>query len=150
MFNSLHSFGLVEDRRCIDLYAGSGALGLEALSRGAAHCTFVERDRRAARVISTNLENLDFADVATVHAADAARVLGQGIDAEVAFLDPPYEFDDWPDLLAQLREHGVEVVVIESDRVIDPGPAWDVLKEKAYAGTVVVIAEAAVNQTEAS
>ena len=147
VFNSLHSFGLVEERTCADLFAGSGALGLEALSRGAAHCHFVEKDRRALRAIETNVENLDFAALSTVRGGDGlatARTWASGGDGpEVVFLDPPYEFDGWEALLADLHAAGVTAVVIESDRTIEPGPQWHVLKEKRYGGTVVVIAESA-------
>ena len=56
---------------------------------------------------------------------------------DVALLDPPYDFEAWDDLLDTVP---VEVVVIESDRAIAPGAGWEILKEKRYAGSVVVIA----------
>ena len=59
IFNSLGSAGLIEGALVADLYAGSGALGIEALSRGAEHCMFVERDRTALRALEANLDALD-------------------------------------------------------------------------------------------
>jgi len=59
IFNALGSMQVVENARVADLFAGSGALGIEALSRGAAHCTFVERNRKAREVIHGNLVSMD-------------------------------------------------------------------------------------------
>jgi 16S rRNA (guanine966-N2)-methyltransferase len=140
IFNSLTSHGLVEDRVMADLFAGSGALGLEALSRGAARVVFADSDRRAVAVVEANLATFGFADRAHVHRGDGvalARTL-DGID--VALCDPPYAFDAWPALLEVLAERGVEAVVVESDRAVEPGEQWDVLKQQRYAGTVVTIA----------
>ena len=79
--------------RVLDLFAGSGALGLEALSRGAAHVTFVERDRHAAGAIDALLKEWH-ETAATVACADALAWLGRPrVDApfDVVFLDPPYD-----------------------------------------------------------
>jgi 16S rRNA (guanine966-N2)-methyltransferase len=84
--------GPVDGLRVLDLYAGSGALGIEALSRGAASATFVERDRRAADVIRANLETLG--EEAEVAVRDAtAWLAGQpaGTAFELVLLDPPYD-----------------------------------------------------------
>ena len=89
-------FGILADRvvdaRVLDLYAGSGSVGIEALSRGAASCDFVEHDRRAIASIRENLERAGVADDASVHAMDVMRYLG-GSGGErfgIAFMDPPY------------------------------------------------------------
>jgi 16S rRNA (guanine966-N2)-methyltransferase len=76
----------------LDLYAGSGALGLEALSRGAASATFVESDRRAAAVIADNVESLS-ATGAVVRCTSVASVLAAAADhpADLVFADPPYD-----------------------------------------------------------
>jgi 16S rRNA (guanine966-N2)-methyltransferase len=78
--------GAAEDAKVLDLFAGSGAMGLEALSRGAAHTTFVENDREACRTIVRNLDKLGFDD-ATVLRADAR----QGTRYDLVLLDPPYK-----------------------------------------------------------
>ncbi|HEX6747909.1 MAG TPA: 16S rRNA (guanine(966)-N(2))-methyltransferase RsmD [Longimicrobium sp.] len=78
--------------RVLDLFAGSGALGLEALSRGASHCTFVEQDAKALAALRANVKALDAADRVDVFRTDAvkyAAALAPGA-FDVAFADPPY------------------------------------------------------------
>jgi len=97
VFSSLFSLaGGFEGRHVLDLYAGSGALGIEALSRGAAHVVFVERDRRAAGVIVANLESLRIAPAGwRVLTRDASRlVTAAGLHpVSLLFADPPYTID---------------------------------------------------------
>jgi 16S rRNA (guanine966-N2)-methyltransferase len=83
----------VLDARVLDLYAGSGALGIEALSRGAARAKFVERSREALAAIRDNLVRASVQDAASVASADVLRFLaGSGTDDryDLVFLDPPY------------------------------------------------------------
>ena len=82
--------------RVLDLYAGSGALGLEALSRGAVAADFVEKDPKSLRVLQENIETLGARDLATVHRRAAlpfAEALG-ALDYDVVFADPPYASAD--------------------------------------------------------
>jgi 16S rRNA (guanine966-N2)-methyltransferase len=123
----------------VDFFAGSGALGLEALSRGASHATFLDTDPRTLEIVTANVETLGFGHRATVRRADSMQGPGT-ITGDVALCDPPYGFDAWPTLLASLAEAGFAVVVIESDREIDPGTGWATSKQRRYAGTVVTIA----------
>jgi 16S rRNA (guanine966-N2)-methyltransferase len=136
-FNSLGSLGVVEDATMLDLFAGSGAMGIEALSRNAAHATFVDNDERARRAIRANLETTKLTDRGTVVAADAFTFLNT-VDRrfDLAVLDPPYAFDRWTDVLAVLP---AEVAVLESDRPIDPGDGWAVVRSRRYGTTVVTI-----------
>ena len=78
--------------RILDLFAGSGALGLEALSRGAAHATFVESDRRVLQCLRANIAGLEAGEQATLVAMDALRYIdGLETDAfDIAMADPPY------------------------------------------------------------
>jgi len=79
--------------RVLDLFAGSGALGLEALSRGADHADLVERAAPSLRAIASNIDALDASALATVHRADAVEFVA-GLHAheyDVAFADPPYD-----------------------------------------------------------
>jgi len=79
--------------RVLDLFAGSGALGLEALSRGAESVTLVEKSARSIRAIANNIETLGAGDAATIKRADAI-LFAKGLSAgefDVAFADPPYE-----------------------------------------------------------
>lgn len=138
VFNSLHSQGCLEGADVLDLFAGSGALGLEAVSRGAASATFVESAPPALAALRANIGATGFDDRCRVVTGDVMAELprlGGGYD--VALCDPPYGFDAWRKLLSLLP---VEVVVAESDQAVEPGPGWDVIKQRRYAGTVVVIA----------
>ncbi|WP_419161810.1 16S rRNA (guanine(966)-N(2))-methyltransferase RsmD [Candidatus Palauibacter sp.] len=81
----------VADARIADLYAGSGALGIEALSRGAAHVHFVESDRRTASVLGHNITALDLGDRSQVVCGDAiAWIDGLAAPLDLVFADPPY------------------------------------------------------------
>ncbi|MCZ6599116.1 MAG: 16S rRNA (guanine(966)-N(2))-methyltransferase RsmD [Planctomycetota bacterium] len=109
LFSTLTSrLGGFEDLRVLDLFSGSGSLGLEALSRGAAHARFVERDARAAALLKRNAETLGVEERATVVRADALAPASWGEEAaDVVFLDPPYalleRLDTRQDVLAALR-----------------------------------------------
>ena len=81
----------IRGARVLDGYAGTGAVGLEALSRGAAHVTFIEQDRRAQQLIESNLRNCGVSDrYAIIRAGFAAAALSAG-EFDLVFLDPPYE-----------------------------------------------------------
>lgn len=83
----------VLDARVLDLYAGSGAIGIEALSRGASRCTFVERSREAIIALRRNLDRTRLAELAEVHHVEVERFLAAAPHAgyDLAVLDPPYE-----------------------------------------------------------
>ena len=137
VFNSLHSLGVVDGALVLDLFAGSGALGVEALSRGALHCTFVERARPALEAIRANLAATGLAGRATVVGADVVSWLASTRPAvDVAMADPPYAFDGWSALLDAID---AEVVVLESDRAIELGPAFGGARSRRYGGTVVTL-----------
>jgi 16S rRNA (guanine966-N2)-methyltransferase len=139
MFNSLYSRGGVEGAIVVDLFAGSGALGLEALSRGAARCTFVENDRWALVVLRDNIDRLGFAESARVIASDGPAFLAAGESCDLVLLDPPYSFDGWSILLERVTEADV---VIESDREIDLPAGWETHRVRRYGSTVVTLATA--------
>lgn len=133
-FNALGSLGAVDGADVVDLFAGSGALGIEALSRGAAHCTFVESSRTAADVIRANLASTGLSDVATVVVADApswCAAVRRRFD--LALVDPPYAFDGWAALLAVVP---ADLVVAESGREVPPPPGWGSLRSRRYGTTV--------------
>jgi 16S rRNA (guanine966-N2)-methyltransferase len=136
-FNALGSLDLIRDAVVVDLYAGTGALGIEALSRGAASCTFVERDRTALRTLRANLDHLGLKERSAVMTGDA-RVLAPGLPADVVLADPPYGFDAWPELLAAVR---ADFVVAESAREIEPPPGWEAVRSKRYGRTWVTFLE---------
>jgi 16S rRNA (guanine966-N2)-methyltransferase len=97
-FSALDARGAIVDARVLDLYAGSGALAIEALSRGADTATFVERDRNAIGAIRTNLQTLGYEDRSKVVVLDAARFVEGPPPPDAPFdlvlADPPYDTSD--------------------------------------------------------
>ena len=78
--------------KCLDLFAGSGALGIEALSRGAAHCDFVDADRESITTVGQHLNTLDATECSTVSCDIAAHYLHQTNDTwDIVFVDPPFD-----------------------------------------------------------
>ena len=133
VFNALGSLDLLRDARVADLWAGSGALGIEALSRGAAHCTFVERDRAALRVLRGNLDHLGLAGVGKVVAGDAVAQAA-ALDVDLVLADPPYQFDGWLPLLTSIR---APFVVAEAGRSLEAldglaGAGWEAVRARRY------------------
>ncbi|SUZ62601.1 uncharacterized protein METZ01_LOCUS15455, partial [marine metagenome] len=140
VFNALHSRGAVVDADVLDLFAGTGALGIEALSRGARRAVFVDRSAEAVDLVSRNLRSCDLEDRARVVRADGLRWLTTTDDRwDLVLLDPPYPFDGWADLLVGLAGRVDGPVVAESDRQIEPGPGWHAESCRRYGSTVVTL-----------
>ena len=105
LFSMLQSrLGSFEDLHVVDLFAGTGALGLEALSRGAARCTFVETDRVAIDTLRRNVAKLGAEDRADVRQQDATRIAGGPY--HLVFLDPPYRSGLGQQALANIAAAG--------------------------------------------
>jgi 16S rRNA (guanine966-N2)-methyltransferase len=137
VFNALFSLDdAVDGAVVLDLFAGTGALGLEALSRGAAKVTFIENHRDAATALSANIANLGFGDRSMVIRSDARRWLASAPHFDIAFLDPPYDFTEWNSLLSTLS---ATLAVVESDRSIEVPGRWGLVRERRYGATVVQI-----------
>ena len=146
----LTSLSAVEGATVVDLFAGTGALGIEALSRGAAHVTFVDRDPAAAATIRDNLAAVGLADASwDVVRSDALAWLEHGRSGkparaggdcafDLALCDPPYDFAAWDRLL-----HGLsaDLAVLESSVPLEPPPGWVVRTTKRYGGTVVTLVQ---------
>ena len=114
IFNILES-SWYEGRRVLDLFAGTGSLGIEALSRGAAWAEFVERDRRQCAVIRENLAALGYESMAKVLQGDAVRSLSQLTGPfSLVMLDPPYRMGAF---------HGVLEAISSSGGLTEPGAA---------------------------
>ncbi|WP_171054965.1 16S rRNA (guanine(966)-N(2))-methyltransferase RsmD [Mycobacterium sp. DBP42] len=135
----------------LDLYAGSGALGLEALSRGATSATFVESDARAATVIAENIAALGVRH-ATVRRGSVDTVLAGGATrpVDLVFADPPYDLDDAAvdAMLAALAGTGWvaagTLVLVErraSSRPASWPTGWDELSTRRYGDTRVELAD---------
>ncbi len=143
IFNAVFSRMTIAGARVVDLYAGSGALGIEAISRGATEVWFVEADPAAVAVIEANLDTLGFRDRATVirgRVDDVVDTVPDDVDLVLA--DPPYAFDGWIDLLGRVAGHlgAGSMVVVESDRPVDLPMGWEKMRERAYGGTVITFA----------
>ena len=132
VFNSLTSLGAVEGAVVWDLFAGTGAMGIEALSRGAERCVFVENSKSALTVLRANIDALALGTRSRVVSGSA---IGQSChDADIVIADPPYGFDKWNELLERL---GKCLVVAESGGTLPSIDNWDVLRERKYGRTVV-------------
>jgi 16S rRNA (guanine966-N2)-methyltransferase len=137
IFNTLFSLDALDGAIAMDLFAGTGALGIEALSRGAAHCTFVDRDAGAVALIEANLASLGIADRATVVRADALTHARRSGSVDLVLADPPYRFEGLGDLGTAVD---AELLVVEADGPADLGAGWRVVKERTYGTTVVAYA----------
>ena len=143
IFDILFSQGGVEGAQVVDLFAGTGALGIEALSRGAATVTFVERDPAALAAIRANLASVGLGEAerdgdATVVRADAESwVASTASRYDLALVDPPYQFAGWPVLVARLP---ADLAVLESGAEITAPEGWVVIKSRRYGGTIVTVA----------
>lgn len=137
-----------EDARVVDLFAGSGALGLEALSRGAARVTFVDTDGAALHGIRRNAAALGEARAITLLKLDATRLPPPPRLAEapcaLAFLDPPYESGLAPPALKGLAARGwiadgaLSVVEVAAREPLDAPPPFSVVDERVYGAARVV------------
>jgi 16S rRNA (guanine966-N2)-methyltransferase len=137
----------VEGARVLDLFAGSGALGIEALSRGAAHVTFFERAKPALAAVRANLDALGLGERATVVTGDAVALAARHLPPapwNLVFADPPYRSDLATRAVAALvatpRLAPGAVVVIEHDRRNAPPDALDSLlrtDQRRYGDTMV-------------
>lgn len=136
----------LEEARVIDLFAGSGALGLEALSRGAAFCLFVETDARARGAIRENVERLGLYGVTRLHRRSATdlgpRPAGLGAPFDLVFLDPPYRkalvVPTLASLLAGgwLTETAFAVAETAEDEAFDV-EGWDLIDRRVHGAAAV-------------
>ena len=138
VFNSLGSMGVLDGATVADLYAGSGALGIEALSRGAESCIFVERDRAALAALRANLKTLGIEDRARVAGSDVLAYAPGITGVDIALIDPPYTFTHWAELLGVLR---ADLVVAESGKEVEAPPGWEQLKVRRHGRTVFTMLE---------
>ncbi|GAA1240685.1 16S rRNA (guanine(966)-N(2))-methyltransferase RsmD [Prauserella halophila] len=158
LFNSLETAGDLDEARVLDLYAGSGALGLEALSRGAADALFVESDRRAAEVLRANLAAVGLGGRVR-HAAVEAVVAERGREPfDVVLVDPPYALAGTAlaGVLTGLVGGGWladRALVVVERAVRDGAPDWPAglapLRTKRYGGAALFRAEADADTPDA-
>jgi 16S rRNA (guanine966-N2)-methyltransferase len=135
---------IYEDARVLDAFAGTGAFGLEALSRGARFASFIEKDRAARRALEANIATLGETARANVLAGDALRPARASGPCELVFLDPPYGEDVAPAALTALAAAGwiapAALVVVEvAARQPFAAPAgFSLLEERRYGAARLV------------
>ena len=129
----------IEGAEALDLFAGSGALGIEALSRGAKECTFVENNRLAMQVIRQNLAHTRLDSAAKLAERDAISFLeGTKEDYSLIFLDPPYDGGWYAPVLSLigkrklLRPNGILVLEKRADAMLPVPAEWELIKERKY------------------
>jgi len=133
------------DARVLDAYAGSGALGLEALSRGAAHATFLDNDAAAVKAIGENLRKLGETGAAKVVRADATRPPPSREACDLVFLDPPYRSGQAPAAIAALATAGwmtpgcIVTVELAHNEDLLPPHGFEVIDERRYGAAKIVI-----------
>ena len=142
IFNML--FDKTYDAAVIDLFAGSGAMGIESLSRGARHCTFVDVEKNAIDIINKNITKAKFNSQSTVIKNDFVSFLNSCRQKfDIVFLDPPYESDFIVNALNLFKQKDLlneqAVVIAESSRENVPcfSDDYDIIRQKFY-GTVCV------------
>lgn len=148
LFNILLSYDLPVDAIVIDGFCGSGALGLEALSRGASHCTFIDKNTRPARENITALNDKDLNAACLFAQKDARkpglRPVGQA-PANLIFLDPPYHKDLIPPTLTALSESGwladEALCVLEMEKAYTPDlpDTYTLLDNRDYGDTKIIL-----------
>lgn len=132
----------LEGARVIDAFAGSGALGFEAMSRGGAFCLFVETDATARGCIRDNVETFQLFGSTRIHRRSATdlgpKPAGVGKPFNLVFMDPPYAYDLVPPALKQLQQGGWvtgDVLVMAetgADEAAPVTPGWETLDERIY------------------
>lgn len=142
LFSLLDARVALASSRVLDLFAGSGALGLEALSRGAAHVTFVERHGPTLSVARANAESLGATASATFVRSDVRTFLKrEGDPVELVFADPPYDLRWLPEMpalvLPRLVPDGVFVLEHDARHQFDAAPGFE--QVRTYGGTLLSI-----------
>ena len=144
IFSMLESRGGLSDLVVADLYCGSGAMGIEALSRGAAKVYFVDSDPACLAAARVNLESLDLEGEAHYVRA-SLPVWSAPHDLDLVVADPPYgPFD----LTGVLRDVRARRVIVENDRHMDAPDGWIVTKTKRYGTTLVTMLELSRGEDE--
>jgi len=129
----------IEGRRILDLFAGTGQLGIEALSRGARECVFIDQRKDAAALIRENLQVCELTERGHVHQGDSLAYLRSGEKFDIIFLDPPYGSGLLEKALESItmfdicREHGIIVAESDAAAVLPPvQPPYSLYREYRY------------------
>ncbi|MBR4173251.1 MAG: 16S rRNA (guanine(966)-N(2))-methyltransferase RsmD [Clostridia bacterium] len=144
LFNLIQDY--VSGSRVLDLFGGSGALALEALSRGAAFATIVDKDKKAVELIRKNVELTGFEELCDVCLTDAKEYILQKRNSfDIIFLDPPYNKGFVIPVLCEISSKGIlnggGIAVLESDFCDDHGDVcgFEIIKQKKYGRTYITV-----------
>ncbi len=136
LFNWLQPY--LYGKTCLDLFAGSGALGFEALSRGAKHVTFVEKNRQVAQQIQNNIQQLNISNATLLNQDFTTVISNTNIAYDIIFLDPPYDLRLLPTLLEQVKTLSPSYIFIEDNRPFEKWVSekgdYHILKSKKAGG----------------
>ncbi|MDL2289180.1 16S rRNA (guanine(966)-N(2))-methyltransferase RsmD [Clostridia bacterium OttesenSCG-928-F22] len=128
----------------LDLFAGSGAIGLEALSRGCAKAVFVDSSRKAVLAIQRNIKKLGVEEKARVYCMEALRAVAQlNEEYSIVFVDAPYAQADTDAILSGLKSHRIlakgAVVVVEHEHQLTAVEGFCIMKEKKYGRAMLTL-----------
>lgn len=144
-------FAIIQDyipgSLCLDLFAGSGSLGIEAISMGARKVYFVDKNKMAINTIKTNINNFNIDNQSVIINKDYKRVISElkDIKFDIIFLDPPYDTDYISLSLNLIEKENIindnGIIVLETDNInkIDYSNNYEKIKEKKYGDKVIVI-----------
>ncbi len=153
LFDVLSNRIVFDGARVLDLFAGSGSLGIEALSRGATHATFVENGREAVKYLEENLQTLGLEEMTEIWTVDAMSFLERqsGEPYHLAFADPPYAFERTAELpqvffsKGLIAPNGYLLIEHTTDLHYETTPVYKVTMEKRFGRTVVTFFQQVTN-----
>jgi len=140
LFSILYSY--VSNSNVLDLFSGSGSLGIEALSRGAMKCTFVDKNKKAYDCIINNLRHTRLSDNASVKLCDYEEFLNINIDKfDLVFLDPPYSVGIEDNVFLKLSSHikPDTIIVLESEKAQKNYDGFEVIKNVKYGRVYITL-----------
>lgn len=135
IFDVLGSLGGVVGLDVLDLFCGSGALGIEALSRGAQSVTFVDSDPRSIAAARANVEAVGL-DAAACRFVTGSAIVAASTPVDLVLMDPPYDMTELGAIFEQLD---AATVVVESREPVGEQPGWATTRERRYGGTLVTV-----------
>ncbi len=154
VFNSLLQYGLPQDAQVLDMFCGTGVLGLEALSRGAQFCTFIDKDRNSVRCAEQDIAALDVNAQCKTICKDSTKLGERALNylpANLAFLDPPYRQNlVLPALMSAVKQGWLAadalcVIEAETGTEIFVPEVFTMVKRKKYGDTQIVICRYGAN-----
>ncbi len=137
----------IPDACVLDLFSGSGSLGIEALSRGARHCTFIDNAEKSVAITKKNIESTHFDSLSTVLKCDSIDYISKtDKQFDIIFIDPPYESDLYFQALDKIRQKGIlaenGLIVLEYDLELTPHfntDGFEIIKDKKYGRVKILI-----------